>query len=87
MTAQMACESRLRERSWLVNGCNGFEMKSPRSNPMSFWTEQDVLKYIKDFKIPIASVYGNVVFRGRTRPNQIRIRRWASVREALHDGM
>lgn len=71
MIAQMACESRLRERYWLANGCNGFQMKKPVSNPMSFWTEQDVLQYIKDFKIPIASVYGDVVFT--EEPDQMRI--------------
>lgn len=47
MTAQMASESRLRTQQWLKNGCNGFDMKSPISNPMSFWTEQDVLLYIR----------------------------------------
>ena len=36
-------------------------MKSPISNPMSFWTEQDVLHYIKENNIPIASVYGKIV--------------------------
>ena len=60
MTAQMASESRLRTQQWLKNGCNGFEMKSPISNPMSFWTEQDVLLYIKEYNVPIASVYGKV---------------------------
>jgi 3'-phosphoadenosine 5'-phosphosulfate sulfotransferase (PAPS reductase)/FAD synthetase len=47
MTAQMASESRLRTAQWLRNGCNGFEMTSPISNPISFWTEQDVLLYIE----------------------------------------
>lgn len=47
MTAQMASESRLRTAQWLRNGCNGFGMTSPISNPMSFWTEQDVLLYIE----------------------------------------
>ena len=47
MTAQTASESRLRTAQWLRNGCNGFEMTSPISNPMSFWTEQDVLLYIE----------------------------------------
>ena len=61
MTAQMASESRMRTQKWLQNGCNGFEMKSPISNPMAFWTEQDVLTYIYENKIPIASVYGKVV--------------------------
>ncbi len=61
ITGQMAVESRLRTQKWLENGCNGFEMKSPISNPMAFWTEQDVLLYIKEYNIPIASVYGEVV--------------------------
>ena len=61
ITAQMASESRLRTEKWLQNGCNGFDMKSPISNPMSFWTEQDVLYYIKINNIPIASVYGEIV--------------------------
>lgn len=61
ITAQMASESKLRERQWLENGCNGFEMKSPISNPISFWTEQDVLQYIKQNNLPIASVYGDIV--------------------------
>lgn len=50
MTAQMASESRLRTQQWLKNGCNGFDMKSPISNPMSFWTEQDVLLYIRQLQ-------------------------------------
>ena len=61
MTAQMASESRLRTTNWMKNGCNGFHMKSPISNPMSFWTEQDVLEYIYLNHIPIADVYGEVV--------------------------
>lgn len=61
MTAQMASESRLRTSQWLKNGCNGFQMKSPISNPMSFWTEQDVLLYIKQNNLPVCSVYGDLV--------------------------
>ena len=60
MTAQMASESRLRASNWLKNGCNGFHMKNPISNPMSFWVEQDVLEYIYHYQIPIAGVYGEV---------------------------
>ena len=52
MTAQMASESKMRTQKWLQNGCNGFDMKSPISNPMAFWTEQDVLLYIKEFIQP-----------------------------------
>ena len=61
ITAQMADESRLRLQKWLQNGCNGFNLKIPTSNPMSFWTEQDILKYIKTRELPICSVYGDVV--------------------------
>lgn len=71
ITAQMAEESQLRTQHWLKNGCNGFDMKSPISNPMSFWTEQDVLQYIKQYNIPIASVYGDVVYA--EQPNQLRL--------------
>lgn len=63
ITAQMATESRLRTQKWLQYGCNGFDMKHPKSNPMSFWTEQDVLQYIKQNGIPIASVYGDIVYK------------------------
>ena len=61
ITAQMADESRLRTSQWLQNGCNAFEAKNPISNPMSFWTEQDVLLYVKENDIPLASVYGDIV--------------------------
>lgn len=61
MLATMASESRLRTTDWLRNGCNGFDMKRPRSTPMSFWTEQDVLLYVYKNKIQIASVYGDVI--------------------------
>lgn len=61
MTAQMAEESRLRTQKWIQNGCNGFNLKEPISNPMSFWTEQDVLQYIYENNLPICSVYGEIV--------------------------
>ena len=61
MLATMADESRLRTQRWLINGCNGFNMKQPTSTPMAFWTEQDVLHYIKENNLPICSVYGEVI--------------------------
>ena len=61
MTGQMASESRLRTQEWLQHGCNGFDLKVPTSNPMAFWTEQDVLLYILRNNIQIASIYGDVV--------------------------
>lgn len=45
--ATMAEESRLRRQRWLKYGCNAWDDKKQQSsNPISFWTEQDVLAYI-----------------------------------------
>lgn len=57
----MACESKLRYANWIKNGCNSFDGSNPSSQPMSFWTEQDVLKYLKQFNIPYCSVYGDII--------------------------
>ena len=58
--ATMAVESRLRTQQYLKQGCNGFKNKIPTSTPMAFWTEQDVLQYLYENKIPYASVYGEI---------------------------
>jgi len=57
----LAVESRRRTDAWLKIGCNSFEGRRARSAPLSFWTEQDILRYIDFYKLPIASVYGEVV--------------------------
>ncbi len=59
--ATMATESNLRKNGWMANGCNAFNAKRPTSQPMSFWTEQDVLEYLRRYKVPYASVYGDIV--------------------------
>ena len=46
--ATMATESVMRTQKWLQEGCNAFDVTRPNSKPMSFWTEQDVLLYIKE---------------------------------------
>ena len=61
MTAEMACESKKRTDNWLHHGCNGFDLKTPKSTPMAFWTEQDVLEYIYKYNLPIAEPYGEVI--------------------------
>ena len=58
--ATLATESRLRQQKWMKFGCNAFEQKNPTSQPMSFWTEQDVLHYIKKFNVPYCPVYGEI---------------------------
>lgn len=57
----MASESQLRKMSWLKNGCNAFDAKLPSSQPLSFWTEQDILEYLALTKIPYASIYGDII--------------------------
>jgi 3'-phosphoadenosine 5'-phosphosulfate sulfotransferase (PAPS reductase)/FAD synthetase len=56
----LACESRLRTQKYLQNGCNSFETKHQVSNPLSIWTEQDILQYIHINNLQIAKVYGDV---------------------------
>lgn len=59
--ATMTEESALRKSSWIRFGCNGFKKKRPTSQPMSFWTEQDVLQYIAENNLPYAACYGDIV--------------------------
>lgn len=58
--ATLAEESLLRKAHWVKNGCNGFKMTNPVSHPLSFWTEQDILKYLYEYKIPYCKVYGEI---------------------------
>lgn len=58
----MASESFARKKVWLQNGCNAFESVRPTSQPLSFWTEQDILEYIKKYNVPYCSaVYGDII--------------------------
>lgn len=57
----MAEESRMRSQAWIRHGCNSFEGHKQTSQPMSFWTEQDVLHFIKREGLEICSVYGDIL--------------------------
>lgn len=61
----MADESMGRKDRWMKYGCNSFSEKNPSSQPMSFWTENDVLEYIRTFNVPYTSVYGDIVETGK----------------------
>ncbi len=61
MLGLMANESEQRYNAWLQTGCNAFALKEPQSQPMAFWTEQDILHYIKKYNVPYCSVYGDIV--------------------------
>lgn len=57
----LAEESIKRQSAWMKTGCNAFNIDRPQSQPMAFWTEQDVLHYIKSYDVPYVSVYGDIV--------------------------
>lgn len=57
----MAAESRNRAIKWQKNGCNAWNARKPKSTPLAFWTENDILQYLKEYEIPYASVYGEIV--------------------------
>lgn len=59
----MASESQQRLKNWLRRGCNAFDAKEPTSQPLSFWTEQDILHYLKKYNVPYCSVYGDIVYQ------------------------
>lgn len=59
--ATMAEESTLRAQAWLKNGCNAFDGKRHISQPMAFWTEQDILLYLKTYAVPYCPIYGKIV--------------------------
>ena len=57
----MASDSKQRQRTYLLQGgCNAYDMKRPRSAPLSFWTHQDILHYAFENNIRLASVYGDI---------------------------
>ena len=57
----LADESRIRMIQWRKYGCNAFEKNRPTSQPLSFWTENDILEYAKLNNLKLASVYGDIV--------------------------
>lgn len=60
ITAEMVEESTNRKIIYLKNGCNMYNLTNPKSTPMAFWTQQDLLKYVVQEKIDIAEEYGEI---------------------------
>lgn len=59
--ATLACESMRRTDAYLKTGCNAFHKAESTSQPMSFWLEQDVLRYLQMTRIPYSLIYGDIV--------------------------
>ncbi|MHC1750716.1 MAG: phosphoadenosine phosphosulfate reductase family protein [Cellulosilyticaceae bacterium] len=53
-------EGMMRERKYNKTGCNVYDGSTPRSQPLGFWTKQDVLRYAVENNLKIASVYGAI---------------------------
>lgn len=87
----LASDSKDREIAYLKTGCNAYN-KDPKSSPLSFWTEQDILECIRRFNIPLASVYGEIVASAEGTLSTTGLRRTGCVFCAfgihmdLHDG-
>lgn len=56
----MASESKLRLQRYFNGNCNAFSSKHPMSKPLSFWNEQDVLRYLSENNIEISGIYGKI---------------------------
>ena len=50
-----------RTDAYLKTGCNAFHKAESTSQPMSFWLEQDVLRYLQMTRIPYSPIYGDIV--------------------------
>jgi 3'-phosphoadenosine 5'-phosphosulfate sulfotransferase (PAPS reductase)/FAD synthetase len=53
----LASESNQRMLAYKRVGCNGFDLKSPRSTPLAVWTSEDTWKYIRGNCLRYAEVY------------------------------
>jgi len=50
-----------RKMKYYKTGCNSFEGRRPMSKPLSIWTDQDILRSIKENNLPIAKCYGDII--------------------------
>jgi len=52
-----ADESSQRTQTYYLYGCNAFNLRRPRSWPLSHWTHNDVWEYIREFSVPYSKIY------------------------------
>ena len=53
-------EGEMRARLYARTGCNVYDGTTIKSQPLGFWTRQDVLRYAVENDVPICSVYGDI---------------------------
>lgn len=53
-------KSRERAKQYAHTGCNVYDGNTIKSQPIGFWTRQDVLRYVMENDIEICPVYGDI---------------------------
>lgn len=53
-------ESYRREHQYAHTGCNVYDAADVKSQPLGFWTKQDILRYVVENELEICSVYGDI---------------------------
>lgn len=54
-------EGFMRQRQYNRTGCNVYDAKRPKSQPLGFWRRQDILRYAVENNLRICSVYGTIL--------------------------
>ncbi len=53
-------EGFMRAHQYAHTGCNIYDAKTVKSQPLGFWTKQDILRYTVENDIEICSIYGDI---------------------------
>ena len=62
MIGTMATDGMERRKQYLQNGCINYDKNV--ATPLGFWTEQDILRYIKRFNLNYCGAYGDIIDDG-----------------------
>lgn len=49
-----------REHQYAHTGCNIYDSKTVKSQPLGFWTKQDILRYVVENDVEICPIYGDI---------------------------
>jgi len=54
-------ESFVRENIYNHTGCNVYDGRTIKSQPLGFWPKQEIIQFVVDKEIPVCSVYGKPI--------------------------
>jgi 3'-phosphoadenosine 5'-phosphosulfate sulfotransferase (PAPS reductase)/FAD synthetase len=73
-----------RQRQYEKTGCNVYEANAPKSQPLGFWTKQDILRYVVENDLKVCSVYGDIVERKNGfKANKLKMRLQAKYKKPI----